>query len=418
MKEIINICSSFMPADNIGGPSFCGFDLLDEIDKIGSSKILSFDEGINKKNWDINYYQKQIIFTSTQHYFCKSNFFGYLFLIKKIIDYIFNQKSNVFILHGVYNIPYIIVSLIFIFFNVDVYVIPHGTLDRNRVKISRNILVKKYAYIFLRFIHNKSIFVFSNQEEYQASLLFKDKKVFHNNFFIPNILKIESLNYYLNKLPKSIIRKSQINLKVKNPKVNNTNDFFYYSDKNNLNLIYFGRISREKGIDIFLRSLKRILSNNDSIPTINLHFIGDGNKEYLNSIKEIIADKSVNLKFTFHGWRSRDNAMQLIKKINGIMIFPSISDNFNLSFLESILLGKKAIVSNNIATSKDEWLSKRIFNLDINSMDISLKKILFEIIDLLKNNQLFIEEKISFNHPYSEFSVKNRWKELIYKKIL
>ena len=149
-----------------------------------------------------------------------------------------------------------------------------------------------------------------------------------------------------------------------------------------------------------------------------MHFIGDGNKEYLNSIKEIIADKSVNLKFTFHGWQSRDNAIQLIKKINGIMIFPSISDNFNLSFLESILLGKKAIVSNNIATSKDEWLSKRIFNLDINCMDISLKKILFEIIDLLKDNQLFIEEKISFNHPYSEFSVKNRWKELIYKKIL
>ena len=50
MKEIINICSSFMPADNIGGPFFfCGFDLLDEIDKIGSSKITSFDEGINKK---------------------------------------------------------------------------------------------------------------------------------------------------------------------------------------------------------------------------------------------------------------------------------------------------------------------------------------------------------------------------------
>ena len=85
---------------------------------------------------------------------------------------------------------------------------------RNRVKISRNILVKKYAYIFLRFIHNKSIFVFSNQEEYKASLLFKDKNVFQNNFFIPNILKIESLNYYLNKLPKSISRKSQINLEV------------------------------------------------------------------------------------------------------------------------------------------------------------------------------------------------------------
>ncbi len=416
MKEIINICSSFMPADNIGGPSFCGFDLLDEIDKIGSSKIISFDEGINKKNWDINYYQKQTIFTSTQHYFCKSNFFGYLFLIKKIFDYIFNKKSNVFILHGVYNIPYILVSLIFIFFNVKVYVIPHGTLDRNRVSISRNILVKKFAYIFLRILHKKSIFVFSNQEEYKASLLVKNKKVFHSNFFIPNILKIESLNYYLNKLPKTIIRKSQINLEVKNSKDKNTHDFFYYSDINNLNLIYFGRISREKGIDIFLKSLKRILSNNDSFPNIHLHFIGNGKKEYLNSIKAIIADKSVNLSFTFHGWLTRDNAMELIKRINGIMIFPSISDNFNLSFLESILLGKKAIVSNNIATSKDEWLAKRIFNLDINCIDISLKKILFEIMDLLKNNELFYEEKISFIHPYSEITVKNRWKELIYKK--
>ena len=49
MKEIVNICSSFMPADNIGGPA-CGFDLLNQIDKIGNSKIISFDQGINKKN--------------------------------------------------------------------------------------------------------------------------------------------------------------------------------------------------------------------------------------------------------------------------------------------------------------------------------------------------------------------------------
>ena len=56
-------------------------------------------------------------------------------------------------------------------------------------------------------------------------------------------------------------------------------------------------------------------------------------KEYLNFIKGIIADKSVKLSFSFHGWLTRDNAMELIKRINGIMIFPSISDNFNLSFL-------------------------------------------------------------------------------------
>ena len=415
MKEIINICSSFMPADSIGGPSFCGFDLLAQIDKIGNSKILSFDEGINKEIWDINYYQKQTIFSSTNHYFCRSNLFGYLFLIKKIFFYIFRKKSTVFILHGVYNIPYILVSLIFIFFNFEVYIIPHGTLDRNRVRISRNILVKNYAYHFLRFIHHKSIFVFSNQEEYKASLLFIEKNYFSSYYFIPNILKTESLNYYLNKLPKSINRKSQINLNKENLKKNKIYDFLNYPERNYLNLIYFGRISREKGIDIFLRSLIRFLLNHNGILNIHLHFIGDGNQEYLNLIKEIITDNRINLEFTFYGWLSRDKAFHLIKRINGIMIFPSVSDNFNLSFLESILLGKKAIVSNNIATSNDEWLSKRIFKLDINKIDRSLNIILNEIIDLFKNKQLFDEEKIIFNHPYSELFVKKRWKELIYK---
>ena len=405
-----------MPADNIGGPSFCGFDLLEEIDKIGNSKILSFDEGINKRIWDINYYQKQTIFSSTKHYFCRSNYFGYLFLIKKIFFYIFNKESSVFILHGIYNIPYILVSLIFIFFNVKVYIIPHGTLDKNRVRISRNFLVKNLSYIFLRFIHKKSNFVFSNQEEYKASLLFKDKKIFYRNFFIPNILKTESLNYYLKKLPKSIKRKRLRNSEKENLEKNEVYDYLKYPDGKNINLIYFGRISREKGLDIFLRSLIRILSNNKEIPNIHLHFIGDGSTEYLNLIKEIILDNEINLVFTFYGWLSRDKAMQLIKKIYGIMIFPSISDNFNLSFLESILLGKKAIVSNNIATSKDAWLSKRIFKLDINKIDSSLKKILFEIVDLFNNKKLICEEEISFIHPYSEFSIKNRWKELIYRK--
>ena len=36
---------------------------------------------------------------------------------------------------------------------------------------------------------------------------------------------------------------------------------------------------------------------------------------------------------------------------------------------------------------------QRIFNLDINCIDISLEKILFEIMDLLKNNELFYEGK-------------------------
>ena len=66
-----------MPADIIGGPSYCGFDLLSEFDKISSSVILSFDEKINKKSWDIKYNQKENMFKSTSHYFFRSGINGY-----------------------------------------------------------------------------------------------------------------------------------------------------------------------------------------------------------------------------------------------------------------------------------------------------------------------------------------------------
>ena len=413
MKNIINICSSFMPADNIGGPSFCGFDLLNQIDKIGNSIILSFDQGINKEIWDIRYNKKEKIFLNSSHYFFYSNLLGYLLFIKKIFSYFNGKKSNIFILHGVYNVPYILTSFILFYFDNDIYIIPHGTLERERIKISKNILVRKLSYIYLRLFHQKTKFVFSNKKEYEDSLLSLDKNLFENNFFIPNILKVESLDYYLSKLPNSISKKNILEITKKNND-NHKIKVEKYSDDNSLNLIYFGRISEEKGIYPFLESLLKIIKNNQIKTIIHIHFIGGGNKKYVKRILELLGNYKRNLKFTFYGWLKRDEAISLIIKIKGVMIFPSISDNFNLSFLESILIGKLAIVSDRIATSNDQWLSKRIFLLEINKLYESLEEILMKIIELKTKNNLFENKTFSLRHPYSDSSIKDQWERIIY----
>ena len=96
------------------------------------------------------------------------------------------------------------------------------------------------------------------------------------------------------------------------------------------------------------------------------------------------------------------------------MIFPSITDNFNLSFLESILIGKFAIVSKNIATSNDDWVRERIFLLDIDDINKSLRNVLKKIINLnIQNKKPYNKDLKHLDHPYKPEKIRIKWEKLI-----
>lgn len=414
MTHIINICSSFMPADIIGGPSYCGFDLLSEIDKVSSSVILSFDEKINKKSWDIKYNQKEKIFNSTSHYFFRSGINGYLSFIKSLILTLKNKDKKIFILHGIYNIPYVIASVFLKILNCNIYLIPHGTLSRNSIRVSQNFLIKYFSTTYMKTFHTRSNYVFSNKNEYNSSIISKYKYKFKNIYFIPNILTVKPLNYYLERLPKSIKPKDSGKIKYHKKNLENSFTELAIQNEDSLNLIYFGRISIEKGLDKFLESLISINRQDKFIDKIHIHLIGNGEEKYIMLIKNILKNTSFKVEYTFYGWMPRDNALELIKNIKGIMIFPSITDNFNLSFLESILIGKFAIVSKNIATSNDDWVKERVFLLDINDINKSLRDVLKEILNLnIQNKTPYDKDFKHLDHPYKPEKIKNKWEKLI-----
>lgn len=173
---------------------------------------------------------------------------------------------------------------------------------------------------------------------YQSSIL---KKVIH--FFIGNsllksaiiqatandeALKIESLNSKY----KVYIIPNFVNLKT--PIVpRKINDVFQ--------LLFLSRIHPKKGLDVLIKSLP--LLNFDC----HLNIVGDGDLNYINSLKKIAVDYKVSDKITWHGSLYDEKKFEIYAH-SDIMVLPSHDENFANNVLESLLMGTPVIITENV----------------------------------------------------------------------
>ncbi len=98
-------------------------------------------------------------------------------------------------------------------------------------------------------------------------------------------------------------------------------------------LLYFGRLSKEKGIHILLDAIKNSQEN--------LKIIGTGSIE--NQLKKIA--KINNLKIEFLGYKQGDDLADIISQAKAVII-PSIWwENMPLNMLEALNLGRPVIAS-------------------------------------------------------------------------
>jgi len=98
-------------------------------------------------------------------------------------------------------------------------------------------------------------------------------------------------------------------------------------------LLYFGRLSKEKGIDVLLNALK---STNES-----LKIVGSGS--YENQLKKLAKEKNLNVEFL--GFKEGDDLISIISEAKAVII-PSIWwENMPLNMLEALSLEKPVIAS-------------------------------------------------------------------------
>lgn len=104
--------------------------------------------------------------------------------------------------------------------------------------------------------------------------------------------------------------------------------------------IFFGRISREKGISLILEIWNKV----EHKELAELHIAGDG------PLKPLVSEyKAMN--FYYHGKMPDEEIIKFIQS-GDVLLYPSLKDNFPLVVLESLSCGVYCLISENL---KDEF---------------------------------------------------------------
>jgi glycosyltransferase involved in cell wall biosynthesis len=108
--------------------------------------------------------------------------------------------------------------------------------------------------------------------------------------------------------------------------------------KTKIKLLYVGRLSQVKGVHFLIESVAPLLRSNENI---QLDIIGDG--PYAPKLKALAADKKINDKLIFHGWKGRDFIDSAMEECD-MLLFPSIyPEAFGISGIEAMMHGKPVI---------------------------------------------------------------------------
>ncbi|WP_303996441.1 glycosyltransferase [Megamonas hypermegale] len=175
----------------------------------------------------------------------------------------------------------------------------------------------------------------------------------------------------------------------------NTGSMKIVMDKNKINLLFVGRLDKQKGLDFFLQTYEKY-----NFPNIHLYVIG-------RSILDNTVPQNTS-KTTYLGWVDNKDIDAYYQACDAV-IMPSRWEGFGLVAVEAMRNSKAIIVSNRGALPEliDNGINGYVFNLDDKN---SLKVILLE----LNRNELKKEgiegRKIYLEKFTDEIFVKNIYK--------
>jgi len=254
---------------------------------------------------------------------------------KKIKKIIIKEKPNLAHLHNIYHQISPSILPIFKKYKIPVIMTVH---DFALISPSINMFAngKIYAKIIGRHYY-RCLFDRCVKKSFWLSLASALEMYFHHK-----ILKVYQKNIDLFICPSQFLAKMLIKAGFKEDKIIVLPNFITSANSSSIDkkenekyLLYFGRLSAEKGINVLLETMK-------NLPNINLKIAGTGPEEVncLNTIKKYDL-KNVALL----GYQTADHLLSLISNAYAVVV-PSICyENCPLSILESLALGKPIIAS-------------------------------------------------------------------------
>lgn len=201
------------------------------------------------------------------------------------------------------------------------------------------------------------------------------------------IKKIKANAIYVSDFSKDILKNALIN--SWNSTVIN-NPAGYEKEERNAEkkdlLVYVGRLSKEKGVDLFCKSVTKL--NKNGI------IIGDG------PLKKELEEKYKNLKFV--GWKSKEQIKDILKESKALVFTSLWYETMGMTAIEALSLGVPVIVGDKSATSS--YIIDNINGLKYENGNVDD---LYEKLKILEDDKLVQEmSKNAYNlyweKPFSE----------------
>ena len=291
----------------------------------------------------------------------------YRISFKLIMFFLKNKRNNIYYFHGLYRFPTTFGPWICRLKNFNYVIRIHGSLD---------------PYLFNKATKGKGFLVLKKLSEFF--------------FDIPNIQKavwihLTSKNE-LKKLPKSF-SKSSTKLVIPNGiSEPNYTKFINIREKYNIKinqkiLLYLGRINNKKGIDILLNSFSLV---HKQVKNITLLIVGPDNDNYKKELNKIFSklNEKVKSQVIFDSQIPRKYIKSYYSQ-SDLTIFPSRTENFGMTVIESIYYGTPALISKNIDIF-DDLDSYKVVGL---IKYLKSKNVYKDIIKTMNNKKLSAEVK-------------------------
>jgi len=321
--KILQISASYKPAYIYGGPIMSVSMLAEQLSKQGAEVTVftTTANGLNELSVTIN--QPVIIDGVTVIYF-KRITKDHTHLSPALLKNVWQKARDydVVHIHAWWNLVSMLSCLIAVMRNVKVVVSPRGTLSNYSFN-NKNNGVKGLIHTFLtKPLLKKCDIHTTSDNEYAAVKSIIQAKHFFN---IPNFIRL-NVNKQYTATPGT----------------------------DHIKLIFLSRIEEKKGLDILFDALKEV-----NIP-YRLTIAGDGNSDYINSLKAIAVNNNIDGDIDWIGFQT-NNKFDLLHA-HDLLVLPSHDENFGNVVIESLSVGTAVLISEQVgladyvATNSLGWI--------------------------------------------------------------
>ena len=307
--KILQISASYKPAYIYGGPIMSVSMLAEQLSK-QDAEVTVFTTTANGLNeLPVTTNQPVVIDGVTVIYF-KRITKDHTHLSPALLKNVWQKARDydVVHIHAWWNLVSMLSCLIAVIRNVKVVVSPRGTLSNYSFN-NKNNGIKGLIHTFLtKPLLKKCDIHTTSDNEYSAVKSIIQAKQFFN---IPNFIRL-----------------------------NVNKQYAAAPGTGHLKLIFLSRIEEKKGLDILFDALKEVTT------PYRLTIAGDGNSNYINSLKAISVNNGIDKYIDWIGFQT-DNKFDLLHA-HDLFILPSHDENFGNVVIESLSVGTAVLISEQV----------------------------------------------------------------------